>query len=282
MSGIGGVGFMTIQMAGKEPVVIDYFGRAPGAATADMYEITSDERSVVGFGGVKDQANAYGPLSCAVPGMVAGLAYAVEHYGTKDLAEVVGPAAQLAEEGFEVNWYNGMLLSSQQKTIQRDPETARIFLNNGAPPAPLFGQPNPAHPPAGTGRNAAEDRSPGQGWLLQGRSRREDRQPPPVARRHHDGRRPGAIRADRRQADRHPLPGLRAGPAAVPGRRNHAGRDVQHPRRLQHPLHRPQHGPDAACHRRGEQARLCRPLRVCWRSGLCRYRLGSAGLEGIR
>ncbi|HYI15999.1 MAG TPA: gamma-glutamyltransferase [Thermomicrobiales bacterium] len=143
MSGVGGVGFMTIQMAGKEPVVIDYFGRAPGAATADMYEITSEERSVVGFGGVKDQANAYGPLSCAVPGMVAGLAYAVEHYGTKELAEVVTPAAQLADEGFEVNWYNGMLLSSQQKTIQRDAETSRIFLNNGTPPAPLFGQPNP-------------------------------------------------------------------------------------------------------------------------------------------
>ena len=34
--------------------------------------------------------------------MVAGLAYAVEHYGTKDLAEVVTPAAQLADEGFEV------------------------------------------------------------------------------------------------------------------------------------------------------------------------------------
>ena len=143
MSGIGGVGFMTIQMAGKEPVVIDYFGRAPGAATADMYELTSEERSVVGFGGVKDQANAYGPLSSAVPGMVAGLAYAVEHYGKKELAEVVGPAAKLADEGFEVNWYNGMLLSSQQKTIQRNPETTRIFLANGAPPAPLFGQPNP-------------------------------------------------------------------------------------------------------------------------------------------
>ncbi len=143
MSGIGGVGFMTIQMAGKEPVVIDYFGRAPGAATADMYELTSEERSVVGFGGVKDQANAYGPLSSAVPGMVAGLAYAVEHYGKKELAEVVAPAAKLADEGFEVNWYNGMLLSSQQKTIQRDPETTRIFLASGTPPAPLFGQAAP-------------------------------------------------------------------------------------------------------------------------------------------
>lgn len=143
MSGIGGVGFMTIQMAGQDPVVIDYFGRAPQAARADMFELTGEERSVVGFGGVKDQANAYGPLSCLVPGMVAGAALAVERYGTRDIAEVVAPAISLAEEGFAVNWYNGMLLSSQQQTIQRDPETTRIFLANGTPPAPLFGQPAP-------------------------------------------------------------------------------------------------------------------------------------------
>ena len=143
MSGVGGVGFMTIQMAGQDPVVIDYFGRAPQAARPDMFELTGEERSVVGFGGVKDEANAYGPLSCLVPGMVAGAALAVERYGTRELAEVVAPAIALAEEGFEVNWYNGMLLSSQQQTIQRDPETTRIFLANGTPPAPLFGQPAP-------------------------------------------------------------------------------------------------------------------------------------------
>lgn len=143
MSGIGGVGFMTIQMADGERVVIDYFGRAPQAAKADMYELTGEERSVVGFGGVKDQANAYGPLSATVPGMVAGMALALERYGTKEIGEVVAPAARLADEGFEVNWYNGMLLSSAQDVIRRHPETERIFLANGKPPAPLFGQPSP-------------------------------------------------------------------------------------------------------------------------------------------
>jgi gamma-glutamyltranspeptidase / glutathione hydrolase len=143
MSGVGGVGFMTIQMADGTRTVIDYFGRAPQAATADMYELTGEERSVVGFGGVKDQANAYGPLSCCVPGMVAGLSMAVEKYGVKDIGEVVAPAIQFAEEGFEVNWYNGMLLSSQHAIIKRDPETERIYLANGTPPAPLFGAPAP-------------------------------------------------------------------------------------------------------------------------------------------
>src|SRR5688500_2383045 len=40
MSGIGGVGFMTIQKATGERAVVDYFGVAPGAAKPDMYELT--------------------------------------------------------------------------------------------------------------------------------------------------------------------------------------------------------------------------------------------------
>jgi len=40
MSGLGGGGFMTIQMAGGARQVIDYFSRAPQAATPAMYEMT--------------------------------------------------------------------------------------------------------------------------------------------------------------------------------------------------------------------------------------------------
>ena len=144
MSGVGGVGFMTIQKANGERTVIDFFGRAPMAATADMYEMTEGAaNTVVGFGGVKDEANAYGPLSTVVPGMVGGMAYALERYGTKEIGEVVAAAADYAEQGFPVNWYNGMLLSSQQQTLRRDPESERIFLENGVPPAPLFGKASP-------------------------------------------------------------------------------------------------------------------------------------------
>lgn len=144
MSGIGGVGFMTIQMANGKRIVIDYFGRAPKAANADMYELESgDNQTTVGFGGVKGEANAYGPLSIVVPGMVSGLCHALKQYGTMDLKEVLQPAIQFAEEGFPVDWLRGMLLASQQKTIQRNDETARTFLEGGTPPAPLFGQEPP-------------------------------------------------------------------------------------------------------------------------------------------
>ncbi|MDQ3411266.1 MAG: gamma-glutamyltransferase, partial [Chloroflexota bacterium] len=144
MSGLGGVGFMTIQRATGERAVIDYFGQAPAAARPDMYELTAElGHSTVGFGGVKDQANAYGPLSVAVPGMVRGMELALDRFGTKSMREVTAPAIGFAAEGFEVDWYRGMLISSQQDTIRRDPETERIFLQHGKPPAPLFGQPAP-------------------------------------------------------------------------------------------------------------------------------------------
>jgi gamma-glutamyltranspeptidase / glutathione hydrolase len=144
MSGLGGVGFMTIQMADGQRVVVDYFGRAPGAATPGMFELEEgDSRTTVGFGGVKGEANAYGPLSIIVPGAVAGMCHALRRYGTMDLNEVLQPAIRFAEEGFPVDWLRGMLIASQQQTILRDPETARIFLENGTPPAPLFGQEPP-------------------------------------------------------------------------------------------------------------------------------------------
>jgi gamma-glutamyltranspeptidase/glutathione hydrolase len=144
MSGLGGVGFMTIQQASGDRHVIDYFGQAPAAARSDMYELTADVgHSTVGFGGVKDEANAYGPLSVAVPGMVRGMELALRKFGTKSLAETVAPAIGFAEEGFAVDWYRGMLIASQQDVIRRDAETERIFLKDGKPPAPLFGQPPP-------------------------------------------------------------------------------------------------------------------------------------------
>src|SRR5919202_5943196 len=39
MSGLGGGGFMTIHLATGEDVGVDYFARAPRAATPAMYEL---------------------------------------------------------------------------------------------------------------------------------------------------------------------------------------------------------------------------------------------------
>src|SRR3712207_488235 len=45
MSGLGGGGFMTIHLATGQDVVVDYFARAPRAATPDMYDLCPDFRA---------------------------------------------------------------------------------------------------------------------------------------------------------------------------------------------------------------------------------------------
>ena len=140
MSGIGGGGFMTVQMASGERAVVDYFARAPIAARPDLYQLSGDAGADrVGFGGVVDEANMFGALSIATPGMVPGMALALERFGTIDLATTLEPAIKFAEYGFPIDWYQGMLIAAHQSILKRDAETSGVFLSDGMPPAPLFG-----------------------------------------------------------------------------------------------------------------------------------------------
>jgi gamma-glutamyltranspeptidase/glutathione hydrolase len=144
MSGLGAGGFITVQPAGGAPVVIDYFGRAPRAARPDLYRLVDDVRSDgVGYTGVEDDANANGVRSVAVPGMVAGLALALERFGTIDLGRALAPAIAFATTGFEVGWYQSVLITADTRRLREDAEAARIFLIDGAPPTATFGREAP-------------------------------------------------------------------------------------------------------------------------------------------
>ena len=92
--GIGGGGFMVISMPGDGAtaagaVAIDFRETAPGAVTREYYATLDD-----------DLASRAGVHSVAVPGSVAGLLYALEHFGTLDRATVLEPAVRAAEQGF--------------------------------------------------------------------------------------------------------------------------------------------------------------------------------------
>jgi gamma-glutamyltranspeptidase/glutathione hydrolase len=117
-TGIGGGGFILIRTAGGEVIAIDARETAPAAATADMY--TRE--------GVDERASVRGPLAVGTPGLVAGLAMALELYGTKTLSECMQPAIALAETGFEVGPYNARLMEFMRRRFppERFPETTRI------------------------------------------------------------------------------------------------------------------------------------------------------------
>src|SRR3954447_25191041 len=92
---IGGGGFMVIHSAERhEDVAIDYRETAPLAATRDMF-LSAD-------GKPDTDKSRNSALGIGVPGTVAGLALALEKYGSGNftLAQIIQPSIELAQGGF--------------------------------------------------------------------------------------------------------------------------------------------------------------------------------------
>ena len=129
---IGGGGFMVIHIAGRnENAAVDYRETAPGAATRDMF---------LGADGKPDIAKSRNSaLSIGVPGTVAGLALALEKYGSGKftLAQLIDPAIVLARDGFVLDGDMADTLPSAYPWLGRWPASAKIFA--GADGKPLHG-----------------------------------------------------------------------------------------------------------------------------------------------
>lgn len=122
---IGGGGFMVIRLANGKTTAIDYREMGPAAAHRNVY---LDDKGEYIKG-----SSTFGHKAAGVPGAVAGMAYALEKYGTKKWAEVAQPAFVLARDGFPV-WYQlERSLKGNQKDLSLYPETKRIFLRDGKP-----------------------------------------------------------------------------------------------------------------------------------------------------
>jgi gamma-glutamyltranspeptidase/glutathione hydrolase len=119
---IGGGGYMVIRLADGRTAAMDYREVAPLAATRDMYLDANGkltDRSIVGH------------LASGVPGAVAGMARALERYGTMSLRDVMQPAIRLAREGFVVD--TGLASSIRNSERVRQFAGAAIFFPNGQP-----------------------------------------------------------------------------------------------------------------------------------------------------
>src|SRR5579864_5787175 len=93
---IGGGGFMLVRFANGEVHFLDYREKAPKAASRDMY--------LDAKGNVIPNASLIGYKSAGVPGSVAGLVYAEQHWGKLGLKKVMQPAIDLAENGVRLTW----------------------------------------------------------------------------------------------------------------------------------------------------------------------------------
>jgi gamma-glutamyltranspeptidase/glutathione hydrolase len=119
---IGGGGFMMIHLAEEnKQTFIDYRETAPAAAGRDLF---LDDK-----GEVDRMREFFSHQSAGVPGSVAGLIYALEHYGTMSLKQVIQPAIDLASKGFPISFALDFELGSRQERLLMDPESKRLFFN---------------------------------------------------------------------------------------------------------------------------------------------------------
>ena len=130
---LGGGGFMLFLRPDGEVHFLDYREKAPSKATADMY-LDKD-------GNVIAELSTIGYKAIAVPSSVAGLAYALKHWGKLTLPQVMAPAVRLARDGFVLDY--GTAMDLQDKDLAKFDESRRIFQRDGNfyQPGDVFKQP---------------------------------------------------------------------------------------------------------------------------------------------
>lgn len=128
-SGLGGEGFLVIYLPETDRAVsIDYRSSAPHTSAAALEGQSFPNTSW---------------KSVATPGTVAGLAMALEKYGTMSLAEVLAPAIRLAEEGFPITDVLATSINDNYTKLLDQPAMAAVYLDDMLPPEPGFVLKNP-------------------------------------------------------------------------------------------------------------------------------------------
>lgn len=134
MSTIAGSGTMLVHLARRgETACLDFNGCAPRRADESTYRLAGGvaEEALFAWPRVEGDANVAGHRSVAVPGSVAGLATALERWGTMTLADALAPAVALARDGVVADWYLALNHAKFIEELSVYPETARVYLRNG-------------------------------------------------------------------------------------------------------------------------------------------------------
>lgn len=112
---IGGGGFMLVHPPKGKPVVIEYRETAPAAANRKMFAKQSD---------------TYTHNAVGVPGTIRGLALAHEKFGRLPWKDLLGPAIQLAENGFALDARTARSLNLITAISKNFPEFVRVYGKN--------------------------------------------------------------------------------------------------------------------------------------------------------
>ena len=134
MSGLAAGGCMQIWRADETKAhTVDYGMRSPRGLDPADYPLAEGGKAQDLFAWplVKDDRNVQGASAVAVPGVVAGMELAHKRFGRIAWRELVAPAVELARQGMRLDWYAGLMIASNARTLSRDPDAAAMFLEEG-------------------------------------------------------------------------------------------------------------------------------------------------------
>lgn len=106
---------------GKRVEGLNATGRSPGAANPALFP---------------DGVDRSGIRAATVPGFLAGAADALAKFGTRTIAQLIGPAITFAEQGFTVHPYFTKNIEERKGLLLRDPEASDLFMPEGVPVQP--------------------------------------------------------------------------------------------------------------------------------------------------
>ena len=122
--GLGGGGFLLYRGADGTEAVLDFRETAPAALPAD-------------FEAAPRRFRGSGHQVVGVPGTVAGMAGVAERFGTRPLGRLLRPAIALAERGLRLSPRQVEVLRGERERLDTYSEARRLYLDNGAVPAPF-------------------------------------------------------------------------------------------------------------------------------------------------
>lgn len=120
-SGIGGGCFILIRRVDGQVTAIDGRETAPAAATRDMF---------VRDGEAVPALSQTGALAVAVPGALAAYQLALSKHGKLTLADLLLPAADIAEEGFPIDRVYAVKLKATEKSLAHFAGTRAVLLKS--------------------------------------------------------------------------------------------------------------------------------------------------------
>lgn len=136
LSGIGGGGFL-LRADGATGAVdtLDFnVNSSRNVDPADYPLASGRDGDWFDWPSVQGDRNLIGYPSICVPAAIAGLAEALERFGTIGFAEALAPAIEHARRGLVVDWFTVLCLAIDADGLGRFPVSAALLLENGRAP----------------------------------------------------------------------------------------------------------------------------------------------------